>query len=169
MGQEAGGRQPGACARQLGILLRASCEGFDLARLKPDKGVVNGGAGETSASSPSRASSTPIYFDGGNCAELQVELPAGDYAAEWIDTRTGAKARAEDVSGGGRPDAEVARVCRGHRPADPQEGTRRPRPGVVHDELCRASNPPVAGSHGQDRGHTEAWACDVLSRSPSSH
>ena len=41
-----------------------------------------------------------IYLDGGHCADLRVDLPAGDYTAEWIDTTTGARAKDEDVVGG---------------------------------------------------------------------
>jgi hypothetical protein len=94
-----GGGSP-ALRRQLGVLL-AFLEGFDLARLKPDKGVVKGGAPGNFSVLAEPGKQYAIYLDGGDRAELQVDLPAGDYAAAWIDTRTGAKARAEDVSGGG--------------------------------------------------------------------
>jgi hypothetical protein len=30
-----------------------------------------------------------IYINGGRKAELVIELPAGDYEAEWINTKTG--------------------------------------------------------------------------------
>ena len=94
-----GGGSP-ALRRQLGIL-RAFLEGFDLAKLKPDKGVVKGGAPGNFSVLAEPGKQYAIYLDGGNRAELQVDLPAGDYVAEWIDTRSGAKAKAEDVSGGG--------------------------------------------------------------------
>ena len=52
-------------------------------------------------SEPGRAYA--IYLAGGSRADLSLDLPAGRYRAEWIDTRTGAVARAEDVEhGGGR-------------------------------------------------------------------
>ena len=94
-----GGGSP-ALRRQLGIL-RAFLEGFDLPKLKPDRGVVKGGVPGTFSVLAERGKQYAIYLDGGNRAELRVDLPAGDYAAEWIDTRSGAKARAEDVAGGG--------------------------------------------------------------------
>jgi hypothetical protein len=36
-----------------------------------------------------------VYLLGGNGAELAVSLPAGKYQAEWVDTRTGKTAGAE--------------------------------------------------------------------------
>jgi hypothetical protein len=94
-----GGGSP-ALRRQLGIL-RAFLNGFDLAKLKPDRGVVKGGAPGNFRVLAERGKQYAIYLDGGDRAELQVDLPAGDYAAEWIDTKTGKKVKAEDVSGGG--------------------------------------------------------------------
>jgi hypothetical protein len=93
-----GGGSP-ALRRQLGIL-RAFLEGFDLPKLRPDKGVVKGGAPGNFNALAERGRQYAIYLDGGNRALLMVELPAGYYKAEWIDTKTGATATAEDVAGG---------------------------------------------------------------------
>jgi hypothetical protein len=41
-----------------------------------------------------------IYLSGGSRATLTLELPPGAYRAEWVDTKTGAVARADDVEGG---------------------------------------------------------------------
>lgn len=86
--------------RQLGVL-RAFLEGFDLAKLKPDAGVVKGGAPGKFAVLAEPGKQYAIYLDGGARADLEVDLPAGDYAAEWIDTKTGTKVRSEQVAGGG--------------------------------------------------------------------
>jgi hypothetical protein len=43
-----------------------------------------------------------VYVGAGTQAELRLELPAGSYRAEWVDTRSGKVERAEDfVHGGG--------------------------------------------------------------------
>jgi hypothetical protein len=94
-----GGGGP-ALRRQLGIL-RAFLEGFDLPKLKPENGVVKGGAPGSFRVLAERGRQYAVYLDGGSRAELRVDLPAGDYAAQWIDTKTGEKVKAEDVSGGG--------------------------------------------------------------------
>jgi hypothetical protein len=94
-----GGGSP-ALRRQLGIL-RGFLESFDLPRLKPEKGVVKGGAPGSFRVLAERGKQYAVYLDGGSRAELQMDLPAGDYAAEWIDTKTGKKVKAEGVSGGG--------------------------------------------------------------------
>ena len=82
------------------VLNRAFLEAFDLPKLKPEKGVIKGGAPGNFRVLAERGKQYAVYVDGGSRAELQVDLPAGDYAAEWIDTRTGAKVKAEEVSGG---------------------------------------------------------------------
>jgi hypothetical protein len=46
-----------------------------------------------------------VYVNGGAGAELDLDLPAGDYRAEWVSTRTGKVEKAEDFAhaGGSRP------------------------------------------------------------------
>jgi hypothetical protein len=94
-----GGGSP-ALRRQLGIL-RAFLEGFDLPRLKPDREAVKSGAPGNYSVLAEPGGQYTIYLEGSNRPELQVKLPAGDYAVAWIDTKTGSKAKVEDVSGGG--------------------------------------------------------------------
>src|SRR5262245_852344 len=91
-----GGGSP-ALRRQLGIL-RAFLEGFDLPKLKPENGVVKGGAPGSFRVLADRGRQYAVYLDGGSRAEIRVDLPAGDYAAEWIDTKTVERVKAEDVS-----------------------------------------------------------------------
>ena len=93
-----GGGSP-ALRRQLGIL-RAFMDSFEVTKLRPDKSVVRGGAPANYSVLAEPGAQYAIYIDGGTRADLKVDLPAGDYSAEWIDTKTGVKAKAEDVAGG---------------------------------------------------------------------
>ena len=144
-----GGGSP-ALRRQLGVLL-AFLEGFDLPKLKPDKGVVKGGVPGTFSVLAEPGKQYAIYLDGGNRAELQVDLPAGDYAAEWIDTRTGAKARAEDVSGGGVRTLKSPGYAEDIALRILRKGPCPPRRGVVNDGLRRAGTSPSPGGRGRRR------------------
>ncbi|HZT81996.1 MAG TPA: hypothetical protein VFA26_17350, partial [Gemmataceae bacterium] len=95
--------------KQLSIL-KQFLEGFDFVRMKPSNGVLKGGsataaftAGPTpEAKVTARVLAEPgkqyaIYVRGGTQAELVLELPAGTYRAEWVDTKTGKAARTEDI------------------------------------------------------------------------
>ena len=93
-----GGGSP-ALRRQLGILL-AFVRGLDLAGAKPDKGIVRGEAAKKCSVLAVPGKQYAIYVDGGPKAELELELPAGDYRAEWVDTKTGKVTKSEDVAGG---------------------------------------------------------------------
>jgi len=101
--------------RQLKIL-KEFMESFDLVKMRPDNGVIRGG----SASAPivgnppearmsARVLAEPgrayaIYLKGGTQAELSLNLPAGNYKAEWINTKTGKVEKPEviDHTGGER-------------------------------------------------------------------
>ena len=87
--------------RQLRIL-KEFVEGFDLVRMAPDntiikEGRVTGPAAGGSAAVPKgtmRALVSPgevyaVYVHGGTGVELVLELPAGAYKAEWVNTKTG--------------------------------------------------------------------------------
>jgi hypothetical protein len=89
-----------ALRRQLGVLL-GFIKGFDLIRLRPDKSVVKGGAPANYSVLAEPGKQYAIYLDGGTGTDLKVDLPAGSYRVEWIDPKTGAKARTEEVAGGG--------------------------------------------------------------------
>ncbi|HZY89555.1 MAG TPA: hypothetical protein VFE78_32335, partial [Gemmataceae bacterium] len=41
------------------------------------------------------------YVRGGSHAELVLELPAGAWRAEWVDTKTGKAVKTEDFTHGG--------------------------------------------------------------------
>lgn len=93
-----GGGSP-ALRRQLGVLLRCA-SGLDLAAARPDKGVLRGEAAKRCSVLAVPGKQYAIYVDGGPKADLEVDLPAGEYRAEWIDTLGGAVVKAEDVAGG---------------------------------------------------------------------
>ena len=42
-----------------------------------------------------------VYVNGGTQAELVLDLPAGNYRAEWINTKTGEVDQAESISHAG--------------------------------------------------------------------
>ena len=114
-----GGGGP-ALRSQLAILKRFLA-GFDFLKMVPDRSViasgVPAGASAYALAEPGRAYA--IYLSGGTRAELGLNLPAGKYRVEWVDTRSGEVARTLDLDhGGGRAAGGVARVFRGHRAAD---------------------------------------------------
>ena len=80
-------------------ILRRFLEGFDFLKMAPDPSVIASGVPEGASayalSEPGRAYA--IYLLGGTRADLGLNLPAGRYRAEWVDTRTGEVARALDL------------------------------------------------------------------------
>jgi hypothetical protein len=87
--------------RQLQIL-KEFIEGFDFIRMKPLDDTVKGnlpkGVTARVLAEPGRAYA--LYVNGNGLAELTLEVPAGEYRAEWVDTRTGRIDKAESL----RPD-----------------------------------------------------------------
>jgi hypothetical protein len=96
--------------------LKEFVEGFDFVKMKPLNTFVKGGSVNAPLSGdPPQAKSTvrvlaepgkayAVYVLGGTRAELILDLPAGAYKAEWLDTKTG-RASAEEIfehSGGDR-------------------------------------------------------------------
>ncbi len=107
--------------RQQLAILKRFIEGFDFVRMKPDNRVIKGGRAvgplplEGRAQDAKEAKVTvralaetgqayAIYVRGGTQVELVLNLPAGSYRAEWLNTKTGAIDRTEafDASGGDR-------------------------------------------------------------------
>lgn len=109
-----GGGSP-TLRRQLRIL-KDFMESLDFVKMVPANEVVQGGTITVPlAGAPASAQATvralvekgrqyALYIHGGCWAELQVELPAGSYRAEWVDTKTGevAKEEAFGHAGGAR-------------------------------------------------------------------
>ncbi len=84
-----GGGSP-ALRRQLAIL-KDFIHGFDFIRMAPDTTVIAGGVPEKASV---RALTEPgrqyaFYIKGGGKANLKLNLPAGSYRIEWMDTKTG--------------------------------------------------------------------------------
>jgi hypothetical protein len=115
-----GGGGP-ALRKQLQIL-KEFMDGLDFVSMRPDNGVLKGGritallAGNPpEAKATARALIAPgrtyaVYVRGGTQATLDVEMPAGKYRAEWINTKTGAVDKSEDFEhkGGTKPLASPA-------------------------------------------------------------
>jgi hypothetical protein len=101
-----GGGGP-ALRKQLQIL-KEFMDGLDFVSMRPDNRIIQGGhmtaplAGDPpEAKATARALAAPgqayaIYVHGGTQATLELEMPAGKYRAEWINTKTGAVDKAED-------------------------------------------------------------------------
>jgi hypothetical protein len=75
--------------KQLGIML-SFVDGFDLPNLKPDNGFVKSGVPSKANALVEAGNQYAVYLDGGSKADLVVELPAAEYEAEWVNTKTGA-------------------------------------------------------------------------------
>jgi hypothetical protein len=86
--------------RQLRIL-KEFMDSFDFIKMKPDNAVIKGGLATVAiAGNPPEARMTAralvepgrayaIYLKGGTQAELKLDLPAGAYSVEWVNTKTG--------------------------------------------------------------------------------
>jgi len=96
-----GGGNP-ALRRQLSIL-REFIHGFDFIRMAPDNTVVKGGVpdGATARALAENGRQYALYINGGTQADLKLELPAGTYDVEWVDTKTGDKAKTGRVTHNG--------------------------------------------------------------------
>jgi hypothetical protein len=87
-------------------ILKDFLEGFDLVRMAPSDKVLKGGVPDKATA---RALAQPgkayaVYVRGGTRADLVLDLPAGKWRAEWVNTKTGAADKAEvlDHAGGDR-------------------------------------------------------------------
>lgn len=81
-----GGGSP-TLRRQLGIL-SDFMRRLPLVDLTPDTRTVKH-AGATYARVLSKPGLYAMYFDGNGPANITLDLPAGEYAGEWVDTKTG--------------------------------------------------------------------------------
>ena len=88
-------------------------EGFDFIRMAPANEIVKGGSVYGRSRRQSRAEpgdgagpggegkAYGVYVRGGTRAELMIDLPAGDYKAEWVNTRSGQIEKPEHLSTAG--------------------------------------------------------------------
>ena len=89
-----GGGSP-AFRHQLRIL-REFLAKFSLLDLRPDTTTVKHAGGVIAHAISNPGHEYAIYLDGNGPTELTLTLPAGDYKAEWINTKTGATDKSED-------------------------------------------------------------------------
>ncbi len=86
-------------------ILREFIQGFDFIRMKPDDSVVKSklpkGVTARALGEPGRAYA--VYINGNDLAELTLELPAGKYGAEWVNTKTGQGQKTEPIEAEGGP------------------------------------------------------------------
>ncbi|MGQ9524156.1 MAG: hypothetical protein ACUVTZ_04865 [Armatimonadota bacterium] len=86
--------QPGgggpSIRRQLRIL-KDFIHSLDFLRMKPDNSAIKGGVpqGAVARALVNPGNSYAIYVKGGTKADLVLDLPAGRYRAEWVNTLTG--------------------------------------------------------------------------------
>ncbi|MGH7221675.1 MAG: hypothetical protein ACRELF_00440, partial [Gemmataceae bacterium] len=101
-----GGGGP-ALRKQLWIL-KEFMDGLDFVSMRPDNSIIKGGhitaplsGNPPESKATARALAAPgrayaIYVRGGTRATLELEMPAGTYRAEWVNTKTGALDKRED-------------------------------------------------------------------------
>ena len=76
--------------KQLKILIDF-INGFDFVKMKPDDSVIKGGIPDkaTARALVQKGCAYAVYINGGNKADLVLDLPKGKYKAEWLNTKTG--------------------------------------------------------------------------------
>ena len=91
-----------AMRKQLRIL-KDFMEGIDFIHMKPDTALVKGGvpAGGAAFVLAKSGEAYAIYLYGGKQATLILDVPAGRYRAEWVNTLNGKVDKSEDVPHGG--------------------------------------------------------------------
>jgi hypothetical protein len=88
-----GGGSP-TLRRQLGILAEFLRK-LPLVDMTPDTHTVTHAGGTYARVLSSPGGQYAIYFDGSGPADVALELPAGEYSGDWINTNTGAIERSE--------------------------------------------------------------------------
>jgi hypothetical protein len=83
-------------------ILQQFLESLPLAKMKPDPGTVLRASGVYTHTLSSETGVYAIYLDGNGPAELGLELPAGEYSVEWIDTLSGRASSLETIKSQGR-------------------------------------------------------------------
>jgi hypothetical protein len=99
--------------KQLGILVKF-INGFDFVRMRPMNEIVKRGpVKKTTVRVLGEAGRAyAVYVNGGGLKRLELELPAGSYAAEWVNTKTGRVDKAETFSHDGGMKALAAPAYR---------------------------------------------------------
>lgn len=96
-----GGGSP-ALRAQLKILANFM-KSFSFVSMAPNDGVIKGGvpSGASARALVQNGQQYGVYVRGGSQANLVIELPAGSYRAEWINTKSGATDKTEDFTHAG--------------------------------------------------------------------
>lgn len=84
-------------------ILKDFLHGFDFLRMQPEQGIVKGGVPNKGAVHvlANAGREYAVYVRGGEQTKLSLELPAGEYTATWVDTKTGKTAAEETFDHGG--------------------------------------------------------------------
>jgi len=84
-------------------ILKDFIEGFDFIHMKPDTAIVKGGvpAGGAAFVLAKEGEAYAIYLHGGKQATLMLDVPAGRYRAEWVNTLNANVDKTEEVTHGG--------------------------------------------------------------------
>jgi hypothetical protein len=79
-------------------------QGLSLADLRPDSRSVKHAAGVAARVLSNPGKEYAIYLDGNGGTDLTLDLPAGRYAGEWVNVRTGSVEKSENFQhpGGGK-------------------------------------------------------------------
>jgi hypothetical protein len=93
---EAPGGGSAALRRQLGVLKRF-LEQFDFVRMRPDQSAVALAPGAFREALVEPGKAYAVYLDAPLTGDLEMDVPAGDYEATWIDAVTGETLRTANV------------------------------------------------------------------------
>ena len=84
-------------------------EGFDFVRMKPSNEIIRSnhitGTKATVRALAEAGKAYALYLNGGTGATLELDIPAGAYKAEWLNTKNGKIERGDTFThtGGPRP------------------------------------------------------------------
>jgi len=83
--------------------LKRFIESFDFVKMKPENGIIKGGVpkGATCRALAEPGRQYAVYVNGGSDAALQIDLPAGEYSVDWVNTKTGKTDKHEQVKHAG--------------------------------------------------------------------
>ena len=86
--------------RQQLRILQKFINSFDFVNMKPDSSLIKSGAPEKGSvralAQPGKA--WAIYIKGGTQTTLTLEMPAGKYRVEWLNTQTGKLDKREQIN-----------------------------------------------------------------------
>lgn len=81
----------GSTLRKQLEILKDFIYGFDFIKLRPDNSIIKAGVpkGTTARALVEDGQAYAVYVNGNNVTQLALDLPAGRYNAEWLNTKTG--------------------------------------------------------------------------------